>query len=309
MSLQLLISPLAQQAFFGEVEAVALAELEAHHPGCDPRVHSKGPLRLVEVSLSSSAAESLARLSWVQAVFETVGQDLRVLEIPSPFIHPPELVTGNKYRGKTNELATQMAINLAIAACRLEPKSLLDPVAGRGTTLLWALRYGLEAWGIEKDPAAIDHLRRHLGRQTKLRRLKHKLQTGGKAGKAGAFLDLQLLDPSGRMRLVTGSSQNAGKLLQNKRVELIVGDLPYGVQHVGPGGTRDPSKVLEACARPWTERLKDGGAMVLLYNRLLPKREVLAPLFEKQGLRVLDWQAPHRMSESILRDVPVMVKD
>ncbi len=308
MALKLLVDPLARGAYFSDVVTVARAELQAVFPGVETRVDARSTVTFLDVSLSADQPPALARLSFVQAVFAADGPTLTLIDASPDLALPPELVWGAKYRGKTHELLTQLALNLAIAACEREPTSLLDPMAGRGTTLLWGLRYGLEAWGVEQDGQALDHLQRHLKRQTKLHRLKHDLSRGGKSGRDGAFLDVRFPSTGGRLRLVTGDSRQATKLVQNKRFDLVVADLPYGVQFLGPGGTRNPLKAVAACAPGWADALHPGGALVLAYNRLLPAREQLAAPFVDAGLELHPTEAPHRMSESILRDVLVLTK-
>jgi hypothetical protein len=48
--------------------------------------------------------------------------------------------------------------------------------------------------------------------------------------------------------------------------------------------------------------------MVLVYNRLQPAREPLAAPFVAAGLELSPVELPHRMSESILRDLLVLTK-
>lgn len=308
MALKLLIDPLARGAYFSDIVTVARAELEAVFPGVEATVDERRTVTFLDVSLEEDRAPELARLSFVQAIFAADGPSLRLIDASPDHLLPPELVWGAKYRGKTHELLTQLALNVAIAACEGEPTTLLDPMAGRGTTLLWGLRYGLEAWGVEKDGQALDHLQRHLKRQTKLHRLRHDLTRGGKSGRDGAFLDIRFPSTGGRLRLITGDSRQATERVQNKRFDLVVADLPYGVQFVGPSGTRNPLKTVAACAQGWANALQPGGALVLAYNRLLPAREQLAAPFVAAGLTLHPTEAPHRMSESILRDLLVLTK-
>lgn len=302
MSLALLVTPLAAGAWFADVVRVACAELRAC-AGLEARVEQRGGLTLLRVEAPPEAAPSLARLSFVQAVLAVQGEALVVLEVDPGFLLPVELVTGAKYRGKTNELMTQHAINLAIAHCEVEggPTKLLDPMAGRGTTLLWAVRYGLEARGVERDSRALDDLQRHVGRQTKLHRIKHTREKGG-GRKAAPFVGYRFGDVG--LRLCCGDARRAGEVLGGERVDLLVSDLPYGIEHrSGAGGSRDPREVLAACAEDWADRLRPGGAMALVFNRLLPPRDVLAAPFERAGLVCTDLGVAHRMSESIDRDV------
>jgi tRNA G10 N-methylase Trm11 len=245
-------------------------------------------------------------------VFEPIGGGLRLLDADPGWRLPAELVWGAKYRGKTHELVTQLALNVALAACSAEIGEggpiLLDPMAGRGTTLLWAARHGIDAWGVEQDASALQHFQRHVKRQTKLQRIKHREQKGSVGRKrrdgVGRFLEYRFTDVA-TARLVTGDSRDLPGLLGGKRFHLLVSDLPYGVQHTGRD-RRSPVQVLEACAPGWAASLLPGGVVVLVFNRLQPRRADLEDLFTAQGLEVLPFEAPHRMSESIWRDLLVL---
>ncbi len=313
MRLKILVTPLARGAYFDARLDVARAELQAHLPDAPVEVEQVGGLELLCTELPSEALPALARLSFVQAAFEeSAGGLLRPLDLSSGFVLPEQLVWGAKYRGKTNELVTQLALNVALRFCTAErkPLRLLDPMAGRGTPLLWALRYGVDAVGIERDPAALDHLQRHVKRQTKLHRIKHS-QSRGFVGKRnrqgdGGFVQYEMVGR--RAKLIAGDSRLATELLRGQRFELVVADLPYGVQHVSRGGTRNPMATLAACAPGWVESLASGGVMVLVFNALQPRRAALLEVFEGQGLVQLPFAAPHRMSESILRDLAVLHK-
>lgn len=311
MALKLLLNPLAEGAYFADLTAVATAELRAHFPGCEVTEDRRAALTFLDVALGADAAPTLARLSFVQGIFAPAeGDQLRLLDEAPGYLLPADLVWGAKYRGKTHELVTQLAINVALASCEAKAKKgyrLLDPMAGRGTTLLWAARYGIDAWGIEQDPQALSHMQRHVKRQTKLHRIKHKQQRGsvGRRRKdgVGQFLEFRFLESA--TKLITGDSRGATNLLNDMRFHLIVSDLPYGIQHTAPGGTRDPLELLASCAPGWAASLRKGGAMVLIFNRFQPSRGDLIEVFTDQGLDALDFEAPHRMSESILRDLVV----
>lgn len=304
--LALLIDPLARGAYFDTVVPVARAELEAT-TGQAGTVVRRGPFTFLHVEAGPDEAERFQRLSWVQGAFRVDGEALVPLAATDGHELPAGLVWGAKYRGKTHEIVTRLAVNLALAHAETLPQTLLDPMAGRGTTLFWGARYGLESWGIEQDGKAPADLTRHVRRQAKLHRLKHDLRSGGR-GKPGAFVDVTFHPPAGdvRVRLITGDSRDAVQLVQKKRFDLLVTDLPYGVQFVGK--TRNPLKAVAACAPGWVECLAPGGVAVLVFNRLLPRRDALAQVFTDAGLEALPFEAPHRMSESIERDLLVFRK-
>ncbi len=313
MALHLLISPLARGAYFGDVLSVAREELALVMPGVEAEASTHGGLTVLTVPEEVASLRDLARLSFVQGVFRDEGEGWIPLDADPAFGLPDALVFGAKYPGKTHELATQLAINTALAHAELPedgPVKLLDPTAGRGTTLLWGARYGMNARGIERDRKALADFQRHVKKQTKLHRIKHKESSGFTTKKnkddIGRFLEYRFGDACAR--LVIGDSKDARHLLNRERFHLIVGDLPYGVQHTGPRGTRNPLDNLKACAPAWADSLLPGGCMVLMFNAFLPRREALVELFEAQGLTVHPMTAAHRMSESILRELAVFTR-
>jgi hypothetical protein len=313
MNVKLLLSPLTKGAYFADAVQVARAEYLAHFPGREVAEEWVGPLVFLNADADEADFEQILRLSCVQALFTDHDGALTAIDKVSGFEFPAALVWGAKYPGKTNELVTQLAINVGLAFLKTKdrsPKSLLDPMAGRGTTLLWALRYGLDARGIELDPKALAALQRHVKKQTKLHRIKHKQTEGGVGSFSrkshGRFLQYQMGQRT--LRLITGDACEAEALLQRKRSHLIVADLPYGVQHSDAGGARNPLKTLRACAPVWRDCLRSGGAMVLIFNTYQPRRSELVRTFVEAGLQEQLFTAPHRMSESIVRDLVVFTK-
>ena len=310
MKVRLLLSPLTQGAYFEDAIDVAQAEYLALYPEREIETEHAGPLVFLNVDAREADFQRLARLSFVQAIFRECDAGLAVVNQSPSFELPEQFVTGAKYRGKTNELVTQLAINVGLTFCDNDGQrtlSLLDPMAGRGTTLLWAARYGLDAFGIDYDPKALAHVQRHVKKQAKLHRIKHK-ETKGSVGTFrrkghGRFLQYQFGQRV--VRLISGDARQADELLQRKRHDLIVTDLPYGVQHRTPGGTRNPLETLEVCAPVWRDCLRPGGAMVLIFNAYQPKRSQLVRPFIDCGLQVEEFTAPHRLSESIVRDLAV----
>ncbi|MEM6532491.1 MAG: hypothetical protein AAF654_07695 [Myxococcota bacterium] len=286
-----LLSPLARGAYFGDTLAVARAELEAHALAAEHR--SVGPFDFFDVSTTDPAL--LARLSFIHGLF----QNREPLTVQPGFNLPEDLVFGQKYPGKTHEIVTQLAINLALRFAKPGAKTLLDPMAGRGTTLAWALRYGLNARGIEKDGSALDAFHAHVKKTTKLHRLKHK-HDGGHVGKKGFGRFTRYTFGESTMQLINGGTRDAETLVGRQRFDLIVCDLPYGI--------RFSREHLDEVAEPWSARLKDTGAMVLIFNRYQPSRKALTELFAPCGLIATPFAAPHRMSESIVRDLIVFTR-
>ena len=95
-----------------------------------------------------------------------------------------DLVTIQRYAGKTNEAFTHLLVNLALASggdamTRLlagERLRLLDPACGRGTSLNRAALYGMDAFGIDIDQRDVDAYRVFFTTWLKDKRLKHTVE-------------------------------------------------------------------------------------------------------------------------------------
>ncbi len=329
MKLRLLINPLARGAYFQQVEEVAKAELihcffqgqqiETQH------IH-EGNLEFMELDLPKDQCEQgqlkpqdldgLLKLSWVQAIFYVKQIDdslyLKLEAQNAQFKQSGALVWGSKYRGKTHELVTQLALNLTLASSHTQQKklSLLDPMAGRGTSLLWAARYGMDAYGVELDPMAVEHFERDVKRQTKLHRIKHSVeQSTSKKGKRkgqGRYIEFKWVDSL--TRLTVGDTRQADQYVGAKRFTHLVTDLPYGIQFTGAKGERGPLSIIEAAAKTWFKLLYPGASGAIIFNTLQPKRVNLEQAFIQAGFTCEPFTIPHRMSESIKRDILLIKK-
>lgn len=310
----LLVSPLARSAFFGDYLDTARAEL-AFCVGSVAANHRRvGDMDFLEVEVEEASLPRLIALSFAHGLFAGAGGELTPLALAPSWALHEDFVYGAKYRGKTNEMLTQMLINLGLSALDAGSPAgikLLDPMCGRGTTLLWAMRYGMRSRGIEQDHSALADVRQNVKKWCKIHRQKHQFETGfiGKANKKGegSFLDFSTADAA--MRMVVGNSTEAPTLLGGEKFHLLVSDLPYGVQHFTTANTRNPIETLEACAPGWVASLRPGGAMVLAFNSYQPKRRELIAVFARHGMEALDFAAAHRMSESIVRDIVVLRKE
>lgn len=304
MKISLLLTPLAKAAYFDAAKDVALLELRALGFE-DCALREVGSLSFIDLDAEEEQIAALMRASVCQGLFERVEQGLLPLDQEPNFKLPEALVTGQKYQGKTNELVTQLAINVALAHVKTTSSrlTLLDPMAGRGTTLLWALRYGMNGRGIDLDGKNIDLFHAHVKKQCKLHRLKHKNERGriGKGKGGGSFARFEF--DNTKISLVHGDS---GKTVwqENQKFDLIVSDLPYGIQHAG-SEKRSPFIGVEESAAGWIDGLRPGGAVTLIFNEYQTSRDDLSNLFEGLGLETMNFSASHRMSESIVRDVLV----
>ena len=311
-SLALLVSPRSKSAYFNDTLTIAEAELGRLYPDTDIVQYRIGEMEFLELTLPEYDAQALARLSFVYGVFEKQGDQLLPLAVSADFQLHEDFVFGAKFKGKTNELLTQMLINVGLSYLDYQDVrnvKLLDPMCGRATTLLWALRYGMSAKGIEQDAKALDDVRQNVKKWCKVHRQKHSFKDGFVGGKAtkgnkGKFIEFEAQDAA--MRIITGNASECAVLLNNEKFDLIVSDLPYGVQHFTTAKTRNPLAVLKECAPGWRDSLKRHGVLVLAFNAYLPKRKEQIAVFEEAGSEAQPYTAAHRMSESIVRDVLVL---
>jgi hypothetical protein len=210
-------------------------------------------------------------------------------DLPGPFLQPlspvrttmlpAELVEARRYRGKTNELFGEVLLNLARWAHPGEPAAVLDPLMGGGTLLFLALRLGLHAVGIEQAKAEVERTDSFLEGFLKEAKVRYRRTL---ERPAGGRRWLYAISPSGteeplQLALVQGDSVEAPALLAGLRRELrpdlLVTDLPYGIQHQGQ-----------------VERLLTDG--LAAWTRVLAPRAVLAFAWDATHLpraRVVEW--------------------
>ncbi|MEJ2041734.1 MAG: hypothetical protein P8X74_01665 [Reinekea sp.] len=304
------LSPEAGSAYFKHAVEVAQAEFTQCMGDTPITLKTIAGLQFFLAELSEDALVQVSRLSFVQGLYEVNEQWLRPLEIEPGFLLHDDFVFGSKYKGKTNERLTQLLINVGLSHTQVykgQTAKLLDPMCGRGTTVIWAMRYGLNGFGIEQDTKALSDIRSNLKKWTKLNHQKHKILEGslgaGSKKQQAPFLEFQAEEHSARFAI--GDSRQADVLFPNEKFDLIVSDIPYGVQHVTTEGTRNPLYAIEESIAAWSNVLKQKSTIVLSFNSKHPRREQMVSVFEAQGFQAEAFSAPHRMSESIVRDIVV----
>src|SRR5580658_8324476 len=135
-------------------------------------------------------AALLANLSSVYALFRVEdggsggGPLLRPVELRPLDRFDDDLMTIQKYQGKTNEQFTKLLLNVTLLASgfatdMLDRKfAVLDPLCGRGTTLNQALMYGFDAAGIDLDAKDFDAYAAFIQAWLKRKRVKHHAERG-----------------------------------------------------------------------------------------------------------------------------------
>jgi SAM-dependent methyltransferase len=302
--------------------------------------------------LSGQDADLLANLSSLYALFEVAGplgdqgqagELLRPVPLRRLDRYDDDLLTILKYQGKTNEQFTKLLLNVTLAssdfagAAGSRRLSVLDPLCGRGTTLNQALMYGFDAYGADIDARDVEAYAVFIQRWLKDKRLKHradfspvrrdrKVVARRLTAEFAASKDEYKAGDVQRLDVVEADTARVGEFFRPASADLVVADLPYGVQHgshgtgrAGGGGgdggktlARSPLDLLHAAAPAWARALRPGGALGISWNTRVARREDAAAALAAAGLQVLD-DGPyrafrHRVDQAITRDVLVARK-
>lgn len=324
-TLYILPHPGENAVFFEASETLALAELSLCAqalglPDASTHTETLGGLKYYVLDLPCAPDENvllrLSRLSSAYALYEKCGDLLRPLPVEKRRVFGEDLSTILKYIGKTNPIFTRWLLQMAalsIPECGC-PR-VLDPIAGKGTTLYEAAMLGWPAAGVEvlKSPAhdAAVYFRKYL----ETARFKHLLKEEKRSGslcwdfRFAPDKDALKADP-GRFTIVCGDGADAVKFFGKGCFDIVCGDLPYGIQHgsVAANGprARTPKALLAACLPAWREVLRPGGVAALSWNLYTLPRDAMLADAEKAGFAVLSGCAydnlAHRVDSSILRD-------
>lgn len=328
----LLRSPSANRVYAGEAAALTVAELELTAPfvsECrEAELAGIGYLAFRSDPLTPAQLATIASQSAAFALFERAGELLRPVALPVVDVLDDDLVTIPKYQGKTNEQFTRLLFNVTLAACTRAPsgrRQVLDPMAGRGTTLSTALLAGCDAYGVEADAKAFEQMAAFYTTWLRRKRLKHKAGTTSvrREGKViGRRFDATLTagDRDLTLTAFTGDTRSSADLFGRKRFDAVVVDAPYGIVHGsgtdvrGTSGRRDrsPAGLLREAVPVWAGQLVHGGAVGISWNTLGMPREDLASMLTGAGLQVCEggaWERfAHRVDSSIRRDLIVATK-
>ena len=196
----------------------------------------------------------LSQLASVYMLFSMEDGRLTPIARTHPNYVGEDLPALLKYKGKTNEMFTDTMLTMALAASAFMPVHdsqlvVCDPMAGRGTTLMLALRRGYHGVGLEIGKADVKEAADYMTRYLEFHRIKYKRtdsaltvrgQVGGRENKF-VFSDSAEHFKAGdtrTLRLICGDTREAAALLKPNSVHLMVTDAPYGVQK-GTAGRQD----------------------------------------------------------------------
>lgn len=145
-----------------------------------------------------------------------------------------------------------MMMNCARAASDFalaeQPLTVLDPMCGKCTTGFVALQNGMNAVCLDIDRKDLKEAADYFSNYLQFHRLKHRLAQSSRTLQKTAvpiaeytFSDTKehfAADDVRTLMLAEGDSGLVGDLLKKRPADLLVCDLPYGVQHAPQNGKR-----------------------------------------------------------------------
>lgn len=273
----------------------------------ETQVTTIGGVPCLTFSAKALTPEALALLgthSTRLMLFECVeGGLLRPLDWPRTAYLPDDLSEILKYKGKTSAAFTHMMMNCARAASDFaladQPLTVLDPMCGKCTTGFVALQSGMNAVCLDIDRKDLKEAADYFSNYLQFHRLKHRLAQSSRTLQKTAvpiaeytFSDTKehfAADDVRTLMLAEGDSGLVGDLLKKRPADLLVCDLPYGVQHAPQNGKKAESfpKLLERILPAWRRALKRGGAAAISFNTLTLRKDALLTLLQNAGFTPL----------------------
>lgn len=331
----LLIAPASNRVYAASSVKLTLAELGVLNETLLGNALSNfgtarlGSVDYVTFSAADLGTREIAVLSLASALFALFareGEKLLPIELTRPDRFDSDLLTIQKYPGKTNEIFTKLLLNVTLAASSFAHEfpgrkfSVLDPLCGRGTTLNQALMYGFDSAGVELDKKDFEAYSLFIQRWVKDKRLKHEAELGHVKGQRKLHLTLapdKAAYKAGKTLHVTcvnADTLETAQVLPPRSFDLLVGDAPYGVQHGSHGESlsRSPAELLERALPVWFEMLRPGGALGIAWNTHVLGRARFTELLEKNRFSVRESAAhrgfEHAVDQAILRDLIVATR-
>lgn len=282
--------------------------------------------------LTEPQVELWSNLSSLHALFEVDGARFAPVSI-APAAHLEEdIVTIQRYPGKTNEAFTHLLVNAALLGSgdafermlRGDRLMLVDPVCGRGTTLNRAAVYGMDACGIELDQRDVEAYTQFFLTWLKDKRLKHRLEQARlRRGREAPAHRITITYGQGKDRsthrvidVIHDDTRAARTHLKARSADVMACDLPYGVQHGSSQGSehrdRGPARLLAEALPVWFDLLRPGAALALAWNLNTLRRGRLVQLLGEAGFELRcaedDDSYVHRVDRAIRRDVLVAAR-
>jgi hypothetical protein len=280
-------------------------------------------------ALSDEDSAALANLSVLYVLFEVRDDLLRPIQLRGLDRFSSDLVSIPKYAGKTNEQFTKLLLNVT-AVSTDKPEAfltsrlrVLDPMCGRGTTLNQAMTYGFDVTGLDIDGKDFDAYSAFVRTWLKTKRLKHTAEVvplRRNRARLGRRLDITVAGTNEaykagdiqKISFLHADTLHSAEIFKPASFDVLVTDLPYGVQHGSRQQSvlsRSPLKLLAEAVGPWSKLVRPGGAVGISWNTYGGSREQLAEILAGAGFEPLGDPSylgfEHRVDQAITRDLIV----
>jgi len=225
-----------------------------------------------------------------------------------------EVNTILKYSGKTNELFTRLMLNLAQFHMKtsVENLNILDPLAGKGTTLFEALVQGHNAYGVEADVKLASESVVYLKKYLETAKYKHETHKERVSGDTRNQIKIARTkgEAAKHFEMVAGDTRNVSTYFKKNFFHAIIADLPHSKKPQNAAVTRNALGLIVDAMPGWVRVLKPGGVIVLAWNLFLIPREELAEVLTQNGITVVDtgMDFAHRVDQATDRDVIIAKK-
>ncbi len=338
-----LLTPSSNRVYAGEAPAITAAELRVLGRAAlgaavgDVRPTTLAGVPYLELTLDGDARPPvLGQLAAVHALFAREGDLLRPVPMARTERLDDDMLSIPKYPGKTNEQFTRVLLNVTLASTAWAEQlttrrfAILDPMAGRGTTLSWALTLGHDAAGVEIEHREVEAYSTFLRTYLRRKRIKHSIdlhpvRRDGRhvadllEARVGLDREAYAAGDGQSLALYAADTLATADLFGRRRFDAIVTDAPYGVAHGSRAGAaprsgrdRSPAALLEAALPGWVSVLRTGGALGVAWNTHGLSRPDLAAICTAAGLSVCDegpyLELAHRVDAGVKRDVLVARK-
>jgi RMKL-like, methyltransferase domain len=302
VEVELLASPLGR-----DVSDVAMETIAGQHY---VKFKLPGPELLEHHSLHLAGMAMIGgRFELFESIGDVPGPLLRPIPATYPFFVSPDIAAIRRYKGKTNELFTQFLCNMAKYASDFSDRSwqtlrLLDPLCGGGTTLFVGLSLGCHVAGIEHNRTDVETTAAFIKQYCRENRIAATLKEERlkRLVSARRWIFTIGKDDGRQCLLVHGDAAQTKELVAGfGRPQLIVTDLPYGIQHSGP-----LAQLLSACLPAWAAILEPGGCIAFAWDATRTSRAEMIDLVQAAAPLQVVQQPPydrvaHRVDRVIKR--------
>ena len=339
----LLLAPSSNRVYAGDAARLNSAEISVLARAFDVDVQVR-PVNVAGVDYLAVDGEAadlnriVSEASGAFALFAARDGLLTPTRLDRRRLYTDDVVTIQKYQGKTNEQFTHLVLNIAAAFSKRPERLLdgtlhvLDPMCGRGTTLNTCLLRGVDVTGVDVDKSDFEQYQPFITTWLRNHRLKHEIGTEQIRRHGEVFGRALMMETAPdkaawkagetqQLTFLNADARQLPKFMKKASVDVIVADTPYGVQHGSHGQRldRSPVRLLQRALPGCHATLRTGGTVALAYNRHVASPDEMAQVLSDQGFTVVHGVGAadpwvdvdafrHRVDASIDRDVVVARK-